>query len=214
MYTWFLIEVFILLWNLAVQPSYSLRLLSRFLPVCDSSPQRVLVHRLHPQDLDECKSSWCPLFQNVPSGTTASLRIHAWSCHIATVGVSTDMRSDVRHLYLIDFIVTVNHVVETVLPMNDHQRKVFLSRYDWILSRSKSWIRWTVSYLDTCHAIIVGHLWGLNSSKIIKKSDLTGKKTRSKFVLNDPPKRCISAVIVKRDIYKNQQRGCSLLSEK
>ena len=47
-----------------------------------------------------------------------SFGIHTRLRHIGTVGVSTDMRCDVRHLYSVNIIITLYHVIESMLPVH------------------------------------------------------------------------------------------------
>ena len=47
-----------------------------------------------------------------------SFGIHARLRHIGTVGVSTYMRCDVRHLHSVNIIITLYHVIESMLPVH------------------------------------------------------------------------------------------------
>ena len=49
-------------------------------------------------------------------------RVHACLGLIAAVGMAADVRRDVRHLNAVNLIVLADHAVETVFPVQRHQR--------------------------------------------------------------------------------------------
>lgn len=62
----------------------------------------------------------------MPHKVLQSLGVHSYSRHIATVCMSTNMRSDVRHLYLENVIVSLDCVIESVFPMHGYFRHSIL----------------------------------------------------------------------------------------
>lgn len=48
-------------------------------------------------------------------------RIHAGLCHIGTICMSANMRGNIGHLNLIDFIVPADHMIESVFPMHGYK---------------------------------------------------------------------------------------------
>lgn len=48
-------------------------------------------------------------------------RIHAGLCHIGTICMSANMRGNIGHLNLIDFIVPADHMIEPVFPMHGYK---------------------------------------------------------------------------------------------
>ena len=49
------------------------------------------------------------------------LGIHTGPCHVAAVGMTAYVRRDIRKLDLVDIIIAVDHVVESMLPVHSHQ---------------------------------------------------------------------------------------------
>lgn len=68
------------------------------------------------------------MFIVTPISECPILGIHPGFCLVAAVGVAANVRRNVWHLKAEDFIVAVNGVVKTVLPMHGHFRHpVFVS---------------------------------------------------------------------------------------
>ena len=49
-------------------------------------------------------------------------RVHSRSRHVAAVGVAANVRSYVRDLQLVDLVVPLYHVIESVFPVHCHKR--------------------------------------------------------------------------------------------
>lgn len=64
----------------------------------------------------------------MPHEVLQCLGIHSRFCHIAAIGVSAYMRCDIRHLHPINVIVSADHVVESMLPMNCYPNVQKMSR--------------------------------------------------------------------------------------
>lgn len=62
----------------------------------------------------------------MPHKVLQSLWVHSCSRHVATVSMPTNMRSDVRHLYLKNVIVSLDCVIESVFPMHGYFRHSIL----------------------------------------------------------------------------------------
>ena len=50
--------------------------------------------------------------------------IHAGFRHIAAIRVPANMRRNIRHLYPIDIVVPLHHVVKAMFPMHCHYMEV------------------------------------------------------------------------------------------
>ena len=105
----------------------------------------------------------------MPHKVLQGLWIHSRSRHVATVGMPTNMRSDVRHLHFENVIISFDRMIESVFPMHGYFRHSVLipEKESTITCHHNLWkVCWSIFNDGFEHLInILGH-WKFSRSGI------------------------------------------------